>query len=182
VGTKISPGRSSALRRSHECSPVRFDDVARIEGGTRREKLAVGPSGASRVGRPVGTMRSVRRDYLLKVEVGDAEMNICEKKEDCPVVTVREAARYLGSSRNHVFTLIHSGALPYQRMGRRHPAPWRSSVCYSRFDEAISLSIVSRNKKSFLRLLNRKHISSARLRLGNHSDAFEEFRQRNAKG
>jgi excisionase family DNA binding protein len=44
-------------------------------------------------------------------------------KERCPVVTVREAAAYLGASPNHVFTLIHSGALPYQRMGKRFVLP-----------------------------------------------------------
>jgi excisionase family DNA binding protein len=52
-----------------------------------------------------------------------ADMTICENKEDCPVWTVREAAAYLGSSRNHVFTLIHSGALPFQRMGKRFVLP-----------------------------------------------------------
>ena len=46
-----------------------------------------------------------------------------EEQENCPVLTVREAAAYLGATRNHVFALIHSGALPFQRMGKHFVLP-----------------------------------------------------------
>ena len=38
-------------------------------------------------------------------------------------MTVREAAAYLRCSRNHVFVLIHSGALPFQKMGKHFVLP-----------------------------------------------------------
>jgi excisionase family DNA binding protein len=41
-----------------------------------------------------------------------------QQLEVSPAMTVREAARYLNSARAHVFTLIHSGVLPFQRMGK----------------------------------------------------------------
>jgi excisionase family DNA binding protein len=46
-----------------------------------------------------------------------------DKKELCPVLTVREAAAYLKCSRNHVFALINSGRLPFQRMGKHFILP-----------------------------------------------------------
>ncbi len=49
--------------------------------------------------------------------------NSAEVQENCPAMTVREAASYLRCSRNHVFTLIYSGVLPFQRMGRRFVLP-----------------------------------------------------------
>lgn len=46
-----------------------------------------------------------------------------KEQERSPVMTVKEAAGYLKSSRNHVFALIHSGVLPFQRMGKHFVLP-----------------------------------------------------------
>jgi excisionase family DNA binding protein len=40
-----------------------------------------------------------------------------------PAMTVREAAEYLNAARAHVFTLIHAGILPFQKMGKHFVVP-----------------------------------------------------------
>jgi excisionase family DNA binding protein len=46
-----------------------------------------------------------------------------EQSETSPALTVREAAQYLKCARAHVFRLIHSGVLPFQKMGKRFVVP-----------------------------------------------------------
>jgi excisionase family DNA binding protein len=48
---------------------------------------------------------------------------LSQQSETSPAMTVREAARYLKSARAHVFSLIHSGVLPFQRMGKHFVVP-----------------------------------------------------------
>jgi excisionase family DNA binding protein len=52
-----------------------------------------------------------------------SETIYANKKESCPVMTVREAAAYLKCSRNHIFVLINSGLLPFQKMGKHFILP-----------------------------------------------------------
>jgi excisionase family DNA binding protein len=43
---------------------------------------------------------------------------VCQGQGTSPAMTVREAAEYLNAARAHVFNLIHSGILPFQKMGK----------------------------------------------------------------
>lgn len=40
-----------------------------------------------------------------------------------PCMTVREAASFMSCTRSCIFQLIHSGKLPYQKLGRRFVVP-----------------------------------------------------------
>ncbi len=40
-----------------------------------------------------------------------------------PAMTVREASHYLNCTRAHIFHLIHSGVLPFQKMGKHFVVP-----------------------------------------------------------
>ncbi len=48
---------------------------------------------------------------------------IGSQSEASPAMTVRGAAEYLNCTRAHIFHLIHSGVLPFQKMGKHFVVP-----------------------------------------------------------
>ena len=90
--------------------------MAQIATGIRSGGPAVCETGATFVREGVTQCTDVENRNMRKKHPG-AQIG------SSPAMTVREAADYLHSARAHVFSLIHSGVLPFQKMGKHFVVP-----------------------------------------------------------